>query len=491
MERKEIMMLDRFNVMPVKDKRPLISWANLIETKQSIADREKIINENGKGTIGVVCGKVSNLFVLDDDGSDELKNYAIPRTASVKTPRGGRHYYFRWTPDLDSKVTTRTAVLNKVDTRGDGGYVVWYGWDNPPNLVPFAAPPKWLIDKLPNKTNGRLIADKPTPSQVLDNVSEENHNRNASFASLAGSLRAKGCDAEFIYKTLLPKAREVNFPADELWNVCKSICRYEPNKPEAIVDESIVPISQVLSEQLRTEWLINPQLISRHSITFLAGLPEACKTWMLMDLALAAATGGEWLHRYPCAKSKVVYLDQERSRASTIERMNSLIAGRNLSSKDLNDTLLLKPQSRFKLNVRQSFDAFDRMLTSFKPELILVDSFKRIHSNNELSSQDMQALFTQLEALKDKHGCSFVFIHHETKGVIRQRSEKFEVRSTDAAGTIDLQQTAEHFFNAVETSAGGSTLYHTKNNLGAKVAPHLVKVIDVLPDKSKIVVEAY
>ena len=502
-----MIMLNRFNVMAVRNKKPLTSWRYLVNKEQNVFERKRIIAAGNKSTIGVICGPVSNIFVLDDDGSKELKNYRIPRTATVNTPRGGKHYYFKWIPELDSKVTTGTDIFDElkengqkgVDSRGHGGYVVWYGWENPPNLMPFARPPQWLIDLLPNKKNPwkiadkpaiakREIADKPTAAKIVSAMREGN--RDDSFTRIAGGLRARGYGVEAMFELLKPKAREVGFTEEELYKVCRSVGRYKPNIMDSSADEAITLTTQILSEKLHVQWFVEPQIISKQSVTFLAGLPEAGKTWMLMDLALALATGTKWLGLYPCRRLRTIYLDQERSRASTVERFNALIAGRNLTPGQLDDTLLLKPQSRFKFNITRSFESFDRLLTAFRPDVVLVDSFKRIHSNNELSSQDMQALFTRVEELKDKYGCAFVFIHHETKSVIARRSEKFSVRSTDAAGTIDIQQTAEHFFNAVEVSSG-SMLYHTKNNFGPKGSPRVVKIVDLLPDRSKISVRAY
>lgn len=496
LEKEKMIMLDRFNVMAVRNKKPITSWATLVNAQQSFVERQNVLTSGNKNTIGVVCGPVSKLFVLDDDGSKELKNYHIPRTATVNTPRGGKHYYFKWVPELDSKVTTGTDIFGEVkengqkgaDSRGHGGYVVWYGWENPPNLIPFARPPKWLIDQLPNKKNTREIVNRPTTVQVISSMKEGN--RNDSFAKIAGGLRARGYSVEAIFEILKPKAREVGLSKEELYSVCKSMGRYKPNVVDRPTDEEVILTTQVLSEKLHTQWFVEPQMISKQSITFLVGLPEAGKSWILMDLALALATGTKWLGLYSCKRLRTIYLDQERSRSSTVERFNALIGGRNLTPEQLDDTLLLKPQSRFKFNIGHSFESFDRLLTAFRPDVILVDSFKRIHSNNELSSQDMQALFTRVEELKDKYECAFVFIHHETKSVIAKRSDKFSVQSTDAAGTIDVQQTAEHFFNVVETSSD-RMLYHTKNNLGLKGPPHIVKIIDLLPNHSKTVVKAY
>lgn len=488
-------MLGRFNLMPVKDKKPLVAWTNLIDILQPLDERLRIIKDNHVGNIGIVCGKVSKVFVLDDDGSSELKAYHIPRTATVRTPRGGRHYYFKWTEQLDRKVTTRTGVLEKCDTRGHGGYVVFYGWETPPTIAPFAEPPQWLIDKLPNKTGQREIQGKPTQVEVLSSIKEGN--RNASFTSLAGGLRRDGKSAEYIFELLKPKAKEVGFPEEELWLICKSVERYAPavsNQPDqtddiAHDDLSLGQLSRITD---KVEWAV-PNMIPKKGIGFIAGLPEACKTWIVLDLALSMAHGGKWLGKFPVEKCRVYYIDQERIKAEMKRRVDALLAAKELPPDGFADRFIARCAALHKihLNVPNSFAAFEKRLMTVQPDFVIVDSFKTFHSSNELSSQDQQLIMQKLKMLRDKYGCGFIFVHHETKSVIQKRLDGGKVHYTDAAGTIDLAQTADTFFNVVSQSESVSIMHHTKLNGGTKFAPTLVKVVDLLPDKSKIVVEAY
>lgn len=471
----------QFNVIPVSNKVPQIAWKEYTERQQTIEERNKFISS--KQQLGIVTGKVSGIIVLDDDGGLNLETHPIPKTWTARTPRGGTHYYFKWQACLDDKISTKTELFQKVDVRGNGGYVVHYGFRSPTTTTPLANPPQWLIDLLPNK-------EQTQKSAILKLEEAKEGNRNDTLFKAASSLRGRGLPYEEIYRLLKPQADELNYPDSELQVLCASACKYKPRISNIDTDDSICQLSTVLSETLKTEWIVNPTLISRQSITFIVGLPEARKTWILMDLALSISTGTKWLGQFECKKNKVIYLDQERSRASTIERFNQLLTGRELQSKDLDDTLLLKPQSRVKLNLEQSFESFSRVCDKFKPDIVLIDSFKKIHSSNELSSQDMQSLFTKIEELKDRFSCSFVFIHHEPKGVIQKRKENFEVRATDASGTVDLQQTAEHFFNVVDDQTG-SMLYHTKNNLGNKISPVLVKVEDQNESKTSIKITAY
>lgn len=470
--------------MPVKDKKPLVSWTSLIETAQPIEERQKIIQNNPAGRIGIVCGPVSKLFVLDDDGSDELKRYHIPRTATVKTPRGGTHYYFRWTRDLDNKVTTRTAVLDKVDTRGHGGYVVFYGWEKAPNIVPFASPPQWLIDKLPNKT-GTTVIGKPSAVEVITGIKDGN--RNASFASLAGGLRRNGYSAEAIFELLKPKAKEVGFDEKELWLTCRSIARYEPTR----ISDQGESVDSFLADQQKVEWICEP-IIAKGSIGFIAGLPESKKTWLLMDLAIEIARGGGmWLKKFPVASGKVLFIDQERAKSETQRRFKAMIGGKNLTATYLRDKLLVRCGSSTKLDLQHSYDAFRKELGDIRPDVVIVDSFATSHTKEESNRMEIQQVLERIKRLRDEFGCTFLLVHHETKASYQNRKEGGVPSYLDMSGSVAIPAAAEMTLNVVQHDDEKSMVHHTKSTLGMKIAPFLVKVIDLLPDHSKIAVEAY
>lgn len=108
--------------------------------------------------LGIVTGAVSGLLVLDEDGVEGAETLCqqkrhIPPTAISRTGGGGRHYYFQH-PGFRCGNTT-AKIGNKVDTRGDGGYVVApgsihasgnpYEWIIDPHECPPAPAPGWLV----------------------------------------------------------------------------------------------------------------------------------------------------------------------------------------------------------------------------------------------------------------------------------------------------------------------------------------------------------
>ena len=330
-----MMLPNLFNVMPVRDKKPLVSWKRLTEEAQSAEEKAAVLEQGTPGSIGIVTGEVSNLFVLDIDGPEGEKSIEgkhIPRTWTVRTPHG-IHYYFRWTKDLEQCVTTKAGVLEGVDVRGTGGYVVFYGWTISPAVAPLAAPPAWLVALL-SKKESREVAGGPVV--VLEGIKAGN--RNQSFARLAGGLRARGYSVEEMYALLEPKAREVAFPLDELRAVCNSIGRYPaPEAPK--LEGQGESIELFLVDEKPVEWICKP-FIAEQSIGIVGGLPESRKSWILVDLAIECARGGGlWMGKFPVKGCKVLLIDQERSKG---ERSNFLQKRKKTMCIFVHCTVLLK-----------------------------------------------------------------------------------------------------------------------------------------------------
>ena len=87
--------------------------------------------------IGAPTGALNGFWVLDPDIDakkgidgeatlqallDEL-GVTLPATPTVRTPRGGRHLWFRWDPARPVG-SSSSEVGAGLDTRGEGGYVI-------------------------------------------------------------------------------------------------------------------------------------------------------------------------------------------------------------------------------------------------------------------------------------------------------------------------------------------------------------------------------
>lgn len=187
-------------VFPVgADKRPLTRHGLLDAT----TDVDRIVRfwrAHPHVNVAVRCGQPSRLVVLDVDGeagADALRDLEhehgpLPATSSVKTPRGGAHYYFRW-PGVPIK-TTAGVIAPGIDVRGDGGYTLLppsrtahgaYEFDR---IGPLESMSPWLIGLTRNDQNGHREATPPDEwiSMLRDGIPDGR--RNVDLARLTGYL---------------------------------------------------------------------------------------------------------------------------------------------------------------------------------------------------------------------------------------------------------------------------------------------------------------
>jgi len=120
--------------------------------------------------LGMATGRASGVWVLDLDGeeaiawyADKLKEHGRVRTKGAVTGRG-RHLYWTFPDDVEIR-NQQSIEKRKIDTRGDGGFVVLpptkhysgrhYEWRNDPPYQPEPAmPPDWLVE---------LVKHRPPP----------------------------------------------------------------------------------------------------------------------------------------------------------------------------------------------------------------------------------------------------------------------------------------------------------------------------------------
>lgn len=234
-----------FAVFPLqpKDKKPL-GGSNSF--KDATTDRDSIKTSWTKtpnANIGLATGAPSGVFVLDVDGPEgekslrdlEAEHGPLPETLQSSTGRG-RHILLTAPCSLG---ISAGKLGPKLDTRGDGGYIVappsihptgaTYSWIN---STPLADPPDWLVDKL------RAPKSRAVQSAANDNGIPEGQ-RNSMLTSLAGSMRQKGIEGESLDRAL----NEINEtscdpPLDprEVLRIARSIGRYPVEQTYSCTD---------------------------------------------------------------------------------------------------------------------------------------------------------------------------------------------------------------------------------------------------------------
>src|SRR5215472_6315945 len=115
-----------FSIFPCKEKIPLTGKGGFKHATKEEKQLREWWSRWPDAQIGVPCGAVNHLLVVDIDGpqgQEWVRKQNWPQTFTVETSPGHWQYWFRQPPGITTKCSAR-AIADEVDVRGDGGYVI-------------------------------------------------------------------------------------------------------------------------------------------------------------------------------------------------------------------------------------------------------------------------------------------------------------------------------------------------------------------------------
>jgi AAA domain len=185
------------------------------------------------------------------------------------------------------------------------------------------------------------------------------------------------------------------------------------------------------------EFVVYP-IIPKCGGVLLYGLPKELKSWMGAALAVDVAAGSpKALGFFPVPRAaRSLYVRIEDTTHMTAHRMKMLYekqVGR--SSKTI---VNLKVISRCPLNLMDPkwLNSLELKLQKFKPEVIILDVFRRLFRGNVMDAKETAEFLQVLDTLRDKYGSAIVLVHHAKKG------ETPEIQSK-ALGSVNLAAWAD------------------------------------------------
>ncbi len=150
------------SIIPIepRGKRPLVRWQDYQQRRLTEAELTAHCRRRPDANIGIITGRISDVFVLDVDGDAgattlaalTARNGPLPPTWRVSTGKGA-HWYF-WMPAGRACRNTAGRLGPGLDTRGEGGYVV-----APPSIHPSGRLYQWAPGRSTRETE---LADAPT-----------------------------------------------------------------------------------------------------------------------------------------------------------------------------------------------------------------------------------------------------------------------------------------------------------------------------------------
>lgn len=414
--------------------------------------------------IGIATGRNSGIWVLDIDAkSHGMESYdrAVAQlgepgeTWICGTGGGGMHLYYLH-PGM--QVQNKVAILQGIDVRGDGGYVVappsthasgaQYSWLAEPGMNDLGEiAPVWR-DRLEDigafsdgtsRSNGEYKKSEPAPEAFPEGQ------RNRGLFELACSLRAKGLsDAEILPAIKAANQQRCKPPLDndEVMAVVAQACRYErggsreyssegngenaaqgfsepqngdvfgrdrSKAPKRAPKLSVKKLKDVNPDELpETSFVWDGRLST--GLGLLAGAPKIGKSWFALDLAIHVARGEEYLGRRT-RQGDVLYLALEDTERRFYERCDILAESK------FPETLAFCLEA---LPIGQGLpEAVEDWVENVgNPVLVIVDTLGKVRSTAGRTENAYQYDTREMTALKqvaDRHNFCMLLIHHKRK----------------------------------------------------------------------------
>lgn len=251
-----------------------------------------------------------NWKALVEELGSELSDTAVTRTQS-----GGWHIYF--TANGHDLRNTTGALAEAIDTRAQGGYVIAYPW------LPDHGPER--LRTLPTTLYERLTeAHKEKAASPVGETIAAGH-RNATLASLAGTMRRRGMNETAIAAALLVENASRCRPPlaeSEVRAIASSVAGYSPTNPpeappaadkEAAASEAreiwLSPMTDIEWAAFipeRPEYVFEPWAV-RGCITDIVGREKGGKSTFVAGACAALAKGEPFLG-YETDQTGVLYL---------------------------------------------------------------------------------------------------------------------------------------------------------------------------------------
>ena len=155
-----------FPVFPCKQDKSPLTPHGFKDATTDIYKIQEYWNKHPNALIGVPTGAITGLFVIDIDNGNgktgettfKARGYEDPSTIQTNTRSGGRHLFFKYDSSIPNQ--TKANKLGKfIDTRGDGGYVIWAGSNGYTYRTGFD-PSLQIISPIPDNIKSDLIGNQ-------------------------------------------------------------------------------------------------------------------------------------------------------------------------------------------------------------------------------------------------------------------------------------------------------------------------------------------
>ena len=152
----------------------------------------------------------------------------------------------------------------------------------------------------------------------------------------------------------------------------------------------------------------------------IAGPSKAGKSFLLMQLAVAIATGGKWIDHFECKEGKVVYINFEIDSNSCYNRIVAILVALGYEpdkvKQQLAENLLIMNMRGKSEEIKELTPKLVKRLKKYQPNAVIIDPIYKIIMGDENNASDMGKFCNEFDKLCNETGASVILCHHHSKG---------------------------------------------------------------------------
>lgn len=145
------------------------------------------------------------------------------------------------------------------------------------------------------------------------------------------------------------------------------------------------------------------------------GPSKAGKSMLLMELAMAVASGTKWLG-YPCRQGKVMYVNLEIDKASCVERFQQISAAMHMGHEWARNVSLWNLRG-FSAPMDKITPRLIHRARGGDYDMVIIDPIYKVMTGDENSASDMAKFCNEFDRIAHELGTAVVYAHHQSKGL--------------------------------------------------------------------------
>lgn len=166
-------------------------------------------------------------------------------------------------------------------------------------------------------------------------------------------------------------------------------------------------------------WLIEG-LWGEQAVGIVGGEPKSFKSFTALDMAVSVASATPCLTRFQVASpGRVLLFAAEDSLPMVRQRLEGIARLRRLDFASLDVCVITEPVVR--LDLERDRRALLETVARWRPRLLVLDPFVRLHRIDENAVAEVAPLLAYLRELQRQHEMAVLLVHHARKGASHVR----------------------------------------------------------------------